>query len=112
MEGIPVTKKKELPYRHPDCQHCKDEVKRIRERAREVADELMGSCNSLHSVLGDADEHLQDDYDFLDTLDGLVAQCNGCGWWGEPCMVNDDCDTCDECFEEEPEEDDEDEEAS
>ncbi len=75
-----MTKKKELPYRHPDCKSCKDEVQLIRDRARDVAAELMGSCDSLHHVLGEHEEHLND-----------------------ACMVNDD-DTCDNC--EEPESDD------
>ena len=98
-----MTKKKELPYRHPDCKSCKDEVQLIRDRARDVAAELMGSCDSLHHVLGEHEEHLNDDQDFCDALDEMVMQCNGCGWWNEPCMVNDD-DTCDNC--EEPESDD------
>lgn len=99
-----MTKKKELSYRHPDCQSCKDTVQHIRERARDVAAELMGSCDSLHHVLGEAEEHLNDDQDFCDALDEMVMQCNGCGWWNEPCMVNDEDDTCDNC--EEPDSDD------
>lgn len=93
--------KKELPYRHPKCQHCIDEVARIRKRAQEVGESLLGSSSTLSHELGEHEEHLEDDQDFCDALDQIAMQCNGCGLWSE--SVGDE--DCDECAEDDEEED-------
>lgn len=62
-----------------------------------VADDLMGRCQHLAFGL---ESHEIDGFDnnqeFCDVLDGLVWECKGCGWWTEPCEV-DESDLCGEC---------------
>lgn len=55
----------------------------MRERAQQVAEELIGTCQSLSEVLEDDFDALTDNKDFTDELDQLVTLCEGCGWWAE-----------------------------
>lgn len=67
-------------------------------RAQAVADDLIGTCQSLHDV---ATEDEQNDLVFCGALDGHVFECEGCGWW---CGMEEAHDgaggfICDDCLE-------------
>lgn len=57
-------------------------------RARVVAEELLGTCKSLGEV-ATANELL--DTDFCVELDDFVTECQCCGWWHS---AEEDCDEC------------------
>lgn len=92
---------------------------KMTQRAEEVADEIKGTCKSLHDVASDEE---RDNDDFCAKLDELVAECPGCEWWveaDEPCSENycTDCHKAGDCSElhaeadsDEEDEDDDDEE--
>ncbi len=68
----------------------------MQNRAREVSDKLLGSCQDISTL---ATEEECKDADFCRTLDDNVFECNVCGWW---CGVEEDvgeniCDGCAEC---------------
>lgn len=48
------------------------------DRVEEVAEELVGTCESLRDVVTDAE---CDDAEFLQALEELVFCCEACGWW-------------------------------
>lgn len=58
-------------------------------RAHELADQLMGTCDSL------PDEVL-DDADLCGHIDELVMCCDTCSWWVEPHEIDDDG-NCEDC---------------
>lgn len=67
-------------------------------RVQEVADELIGTCNTLDSV---ATPQEMDSLAFLSALDDVVLCCNTCGWWCEASeiQVNDAGDNeCEDCI--------------
>lgn len=71
-------------------------------RGQEVAEELEGTCRSLHEV---ASEEETEDPDFLEALDELVFNCTCCGRWFEVGEMTEDCDgelICTDCGSEEP----------
>jgi len=53
--------------------------------ARQVAESLMGSCNSIDDILRqyELNENLVVDSEFCATIDDLVFLCPYCGWWSE-----------------------------
>lgn len=53
-------------------------AKAMRERACKCAEDLIGTCKSLHD---EATEEEQNNYDFCDELDQNVFCCDDCGWW-------------------------------
>lgn len=67
----------------------------MRERAREVADEIAGSCRRLNAV---ATTEEVNNAEFCAELDSLVFECDGCGWW---CWAEEESNAepgnCDEC---------------
>lgn len=72
-------------------------------RVQEVANQLMGTCNSLSVYLDDGDNEL----DFVDALLSHVFLCDGCQWW---CSVDelhniDYDELCDDCNTEQQRED-------
>lgn len=60
-----------------------------RARAQALADELIGTCNSLP-------DYVMDDGDLANWLDNFVALCETCGWWVEADEVdrNRNCEDC------------------
>lgn len=64
-----------------------DTVARMTARAREVADELLGTAKSLHEAASDAEI---DSRAFNAELDMHVFCCEGCGWWCAAEEENDD----------------------
>lgn len=71
------------------------------EKARFIAEQIEGTCQSLHGVLEQHEmDGLDNDQNFCDTLDGLVFECKTCGWWFEMSEMSADpahdweCDGC------------------
>lgn len=91
-----------------------DELKeRMEARAREVAEDLLGTCKNLddHSI-----EEERNNSDFCAALDEQVLKCETCGWWcetGEICKEGhcDDChgDVCDDDHDDDDAEEEDDE---
>lgn len=72
-----------------------DELRdRMRARAREVADDLLGTGNK--TLNNEATVEEVNNTDFCETLDQLVLECEQCGWWVESDEVceNGRCDDC------------------
>lgn len=73
-------------------------------KAREAANHLLGSCESLDAHY----EDFSDDATFCAVLDSLVFECTGCGWWCEIGECNDHPESgewvCVECYGEATEE--------
>jgi len=68
-----------------------------RKAAETVAHDLMGTCQNLSFVLENHDmDGYDNNQDFCYILDSLVWECRQCGWWTEPCDVDDD-DVCSGC---------------
>jgi hypothetical protein len=68
--------------------------------AQAVADDLLGTCQTLEEVLSANDAmQYQDNLAFLDEIDSLAMQCEGCNWWTQPAEL-DDIDYCSDCREE------------
>lgn len=66
--------------------------------AQEIADQLLGTCDS------EPDELLDMPSEELAKFDGLIFRCNGCGWWceaGEAIEGPDGEDVCGNCASEE-----------
>jgi hypothetical protein len=75
--------------------------KEMEARAHAAADELVGTCKSLHEVCPGGE---QDDLTFCETLDSLVYECVCCNWWFEAGDGQHDKQggwACDDCNEEE-----------
>lgn len=67
------------------------------EAAREAAERLQGTCNSIVS-LGEEFEDLQNDAEFCVELDQLVFCCVRCDWWCALSEMSDDEDgVCMDC---------------
>lgn len=70
-------------------------------RGIEAAEELEGTCLSIHEV---ASEEETDDPDFCEALDDLVFLCSTCSWWCEVAERADDGEDgepkCTDCHEE------------
>ena len=66
------------------------------DRAHEIADHLIGTCQSIH---GEVTDEEQDDTVLMSELDELVFECEGCGWWCSTDELNNDGprQLCDEC---------------
>lgn len=67
-------------------------------RVEEVADELVGTCKSLHDV---TTEEEQDDDKFCESLSDLVFCCEICSWWflTEEMHNDDGVELCPDCNE-------------
>lgn len=67
------------------------------DRAQEIADQLIGTCNMLHNIITLEE---QEDTDLLTALDDLAVECVRCGWWVEAddAEVIDDEHVCNECL--------------
>jgi hypothetical protein len=68
-------------------------------RAQEVADDLIGTCRSLHEFASQAEA---DDPNFMSELQLLAFECDCCGWWASTEELNHDegqefDEMCDEC---------------
>lgn len=68
-----------------------------------VVDDLRGTCKSLEQSLEQLGlQHLQDDKEFHEYLDGEIFLCHVCGWW---CEIYEECSeehgldelTCEDC---------------
>lgn len=66
----------------------------MNDRAREVADALLGTANDLEN---EASEEEINSISFCDALDELVMQCETCNWWVAADDVDDDG-NCAECW--------------
>jgi hypothetical protein len=71
------------------------------ELAEQIADKLLGTCDTITRYL---DEHPEvDANDLEDALVSLnVERCKGCDWWHESCMLDGGGDDgwvgyCDDC---------------
>lgn len=76
-----------------------DELEAVRDRAREVAEDLVGTCRALYEF---ATQEEQDSPEFCEELDNYVLECQRCNWWWR---IEDIADTdgdavCTECHEE------------
>lgn len=50
----------------------------------EIAEQLRGSCESLHNVLYmNGMEEMEDNQEFCEKLDAIVFCCEICNWWSE-----------------------------
>lgn len=60
---------------------------------QELAEELIGTCNSCVP-----DERLETQADVV-AFDALAFECDQCGWWCSTDELNNDgpCNLCDEC---------------
>lgn len=70
-----------------------------RDRAQIIADELIGTCKSLHDVMSDAE---QDNTALLEAVYELCFECDCCGWWADVEALNnyegqEFDEICDEC---------------
>lgn len=67
-----------------------------RDRAREVAEQLEGTCQSLQDV---ASEEEIDNVEFCEALDEMVLLCPCCGWWSpvEDFVESEGEEVCEEC---------------
>lgn len=64
-----------------------------------VAEELMGTCQCLDTVLGENGFDIDDvPIELLSLLDEQVMVCETCGWWCEPCELNEE-QVCEDCKE-------------
>jgi len=71
---------------------------KMTERAQQVANEIWGTPDSLHSH---ATEREINDPDFCAELDRLVFECVECGWWcndDDGRHDRDDGFCCDDCW--------------
>jgi hypothetical protein len=67
------------------------------DRAQEIANELLGTCTSIHDVI---ESHEHEDLTLMSELDEYALMCDTCGWWFSPEEIDTtdgDC-TCGECF--------------
>lgn len=60
------------------------------ETANKIGEELLGTCD------GDPPEWFLNDEDLCALLDELTMRCETCGWWCEPCEMDDD-QNCEDC---------------
>lgn len=61
------------------------------EKARIIAEELQGTCNSLQFALESHEwDGADNSQDFCDTLDSLVFECKVCNWWCETSEMSHD----------------------
>jgi hypothetical protein len=72
------------------------------ELAEELAPQLMGSCQFLHTLLENYEPELEEDMElnseFCARLDSLVFCCTDCSWWCEISEMSEDKDwVCQEC---------------
>lgn len=67
--------------------------------AEEIADELRGTCASLHEVLERHDmRDAANNTEFCHQLDAQVFECTGCSWWCEHSEMSEGQDwVCSEC---------------
>lgn len=72
------------------------------DRIHEIADELIGTCLNITSVV--TDEEL-DDVVLMSKLDELCFECEGCGWWCHEEELNEGT-LCNDCFNEQGNDDD------
>lgn len=68
------------------------------EHGRRVGEALLGTCGSITATLEqmDLDPGLEDDLAFCYAVDSVAMCCSCCGWYVEPCEL-DDHDRCDDC---------------
>jgi hypothetical protein len=70
---------------------------------RQIADDLIGTCNSLAVALEHRDaDGVENDITFCAALDSLVFCCEGCDWWCGIEELNNDTgnERCDDCNDE------------
>lgn len=69
----------------------------MRALADQAADQLIGTCQSLHD-LGVTFEACEDDATFCSRLDELAFECTVCNWWcSEDELDDDQAIVCAEC---------------
>lgn len=64
------------------------------ERAVEIADALVGTCQSTLAAMTEDEE---DDVVLMSILDEIIFCCDQCGWWCPVDEVHDGM-LCDDCF--------------
>lgn len=92
---------------HPTKKELEEAIKNNGIDMAEVIDDLLGSCDSLHSVLNSYgftdDDMTSQNYQ---RLDEEIFCCDSCGWWCESCEEHEHngdrvCDDCNEDDEDE-----------
>lgn len=79
----------------------KSEIILTHEQIEELANELLGTCQTFYEVCDDLYNCSAIDLhdDSLRAFDELVFQCADCGWWHEsPCSIDEDDQVCDQCL--------------
>jgi hypothetical protein len=77
----------------------------MKARAEVVANDLVGTCKSIHEVCEDGEEN---DITFCQELDDRVFCCTGCSWWSDVSDLGKDKNGelyCDECSPEDEDDD-------
>jgi hypothetical protein len=89
-----------MSAREPTMPEDDETVARMTERARAVADEIVGTAKSLHEAA--SDEEI-DSRAFNAELDLRVFCCERCGWW---CSAEEEAEdedgNCEDCAEDRP----------
>lgn len=71
-----------------------------RKKICDVADDVLGTCQSLVDVIekhfGQDVTDMDLDIELLRELDDLAMECEVCGWWCETGFLNDQ-QVCDDC---------------
>lgn len=71
------------------------------EMMKEIAEELQGTCDSLDDKLEERGVNIGSvPATLLQDLDMEVMLCSACGWWCEPCELDEEG-NCNDCSEEE-----------
>lgn len=69
----------------------------IEQKAMRIAEDLEGTCSSLHEAL---ERHgwdgLENNTEFCQFLDERILECVQCSWWSEACELNEEG-VCEDC---------------